>query len=69
MNLGELWTAVLEFVGRIIIPTWNDLIQYIPLLVAIGLIALVGGLVWMWQRNAAGNRSRVPRPIPDRTQE
>ena len=64
MNLGELWTAVLEFVGRIIIPTWNDLIQYIPLLVALGLIALVGGLAWMWQRNAAGNRSRVPRPIP-----
>ncbi len=64
MNLGELWTAILEFVGRVIIPTWNDLIQYIPLLVVLGLIALVGGLAWMWQRNAAANRSRVPRPIP-----
>ncbi len=64
MNLEELWTGILEFVAQIIIPIWNDLIQYLPLLVVFGLIALVLGLAWMWQRNAAGNRSRVPKPIP-----
>jgi hypothetical protein len=62
--IDQLWTAILDVVAQIIVPTWNDLIQYIPLLVILGLLAVVAGLAWMWQRNAAGNRSRVPRPVP-----
>jgi hypothetical protein len=62
--LGELWTGLLELVAAIIIPIWNDLIQYLPLLLALGIIATLAGLAWWWQRHAAANRSRVPKPIP-----
>ena len=64
MDLGELWTGILDTIAQIIIPVWNDLIEYLPLLIVFGIFAVLGGLAWMWQRNAAGNRSRVPRPIP-----
>jgi len=64
VNLGELWTGILEFVARIIIPIWNDLIQYLPLLIGLLLIVGIAGVALMWQQNAAGNRSRVPRRIP-----
>ncbi len=64
MNLDELWTGLLDTIAQIIIPVWNDLIGYIPVLVALGLIGIVGAVIWMWWVNAAGNRSRVPKPIP-----
>ncbi len=64
MNLGELWTAFLDLIGEIIIPVWNDLIAYIPLVLALLVLASVAGLAWAWQRNAAPNRSRVPPPLP-----
>ena len=64
MNLGEDWTFVLETTAQIIIPVWNDLIQYLPLLIVLLLIATIAGLIWMWQRNSATNRSRVPRRLP-----
>ncbi len=62
--LNELWSAILEVIAQIIIPVWNDLIQYLPLLLVMGLMGIVGLVAWMWMRNAEGNRSRVPRPIP-----
>lgn len=64
MNLDELWTFILDVTAQVIIPTWNDLIQYIPLLILLLLIVSVAGLAWYWQRNSAANRSRVPAPIP-----
>jgi len=64
VNLGELWTGILEFVAQIIIPVWSNLIQYLPLLVLLGLVAFVALLAWMWQRHGNENRSRVPKPIP-----
>lgn len=64
MNLGELWTGLLDIVSQVIIPVWNDLIQYIPLLLALLVILVVAGLAWGWQRNASANRPRVPRPLP-----
>lgn len=64
MNLGEIWTFILELIAQIIIPTWNNLIGYIPLLLALLLVLTIAGLAWYWQRNAAANRSRVPRPVP-----
>ncbi len=62
--INELWSGILEFIGQIIIPVWNDLIAYIPLLLALATLAIVAGVALMWRRNASGNRSRVPRPIP-----
>ena len=58
MNLGELWTGVLDLVAQVIIPVWNDLIQYIPLLLGLLILVSLAGLAWAWQRNATGNRSR-----------
>ena len=46
MNLGEAWTFVLEIIAQVVIPTWNDLIQYIPLLL-LGLVMVsIGMLIW-----------------------
>lgn len=64
MNLGDAWTFVLEIIGQIIIPVWNDLLGYLPLVVALLVVATLGGLVWSWQRNSAINRSRVPAALP-----
>ena len=64
MDFGELWTFLLEVIAQTIVPVWNDLIQYIPLLLMLLLIVSVVGLVWYWQRNSAVNRSRVPARIP-----
>jgi hypothetical protein len=62
--INDIWTAILEFVGQIMIPVWNDLIAYLPLLTVIGLLAVLGLLARMWRSNASNNRSRVPRPLP-----
>jgi len=64
VNLGEIWTFLLELIAQIIIPTWNNLIQYLPLLLALLLVVTIFALAWYWQRNAAANRSRVPRRVP-----
>ena len=64
MNLNELWTWILETTAAIIIPVWNDLIQYLPLLLSFAILGIVGAVAWMWRVNAAGNASRVPKPIP-----
>ena len=64
MNLGEIWTFILEFIAQVILPTWNNLIQYIPLLLALLVLVSLAGLAWYWQRNMAANRPRVPRPLP-----
>lgn len=64
MNLDEIWTILLDFIATVIIPVWNDLIQYIPLLLLLLLIATGAWLAWYWRRNSAINRPRVPRPMP-----
>jgi hypothetical protein len=64
VNLGELWTGILDLIAQVIIPVWNDLIDFIPLALGLLVLVSVAGLAWAWQRNAAGNRSRVPRPLP-----
>ena len=64
MNLGELWTGFLDLVAQVVVPVWNDLIGYIPWLLGLLVLASIAGLAWAWQRNAAGNRSRVPKPLP-----
>lgn len=64
MNFGEVWTGLLEFVATLIIPIWNDMIQYIPLLlIGVSILSLLG-LLRYWQRNSAANRPRVPKPRP-----
>jgi len=64
VNLADLWTGLLDLVAQVIIPVWNDLIAYIPVAIALLLLLGVAGLTWAWHRNAAGNRSRVPRTLP-----
>ena len=64
MNLNELWTWILETTAAIIIPVWNDLIQYLPLLLLFAILGIVGAVFWMWRVNSAANASRVPRPVP-----
>ena len=64
MNLNELWTWILETTAAIIIPVWNDLIQYLPLLLLFAILGIVGAVFWMWRVNSAGNASRVPKPVP-----
>jgi hypothetical protein len=64
VNLNELWTWILDTTAAVIIPVWNDLIQYLPLLLVFAIIGIVGAVFWMWRVNSARNASRVPRPIP-----
>jgi plastocyanin len=59
----DLWTQFLTLLSQVITPTWNDLLQYMPLLF-VGLILLsVAALMRSWQRNAALNRPRVVVPV------
>ena len=64
MNLNELWTWVLETIAAVIIPVWNDLIGYLPLVLVFAILGILGAVIWMWHVNSAGNASRVPKPIP-----
>jgi hypothetical protein len=64
VNLDQVWTAFLDLIAQVIIPTWNNLIQYLPVLIGLLVIVSIAGLAWAWQRNAAANRPRVPRAIP-----
>jgi len=64
VNLDPIWSGFLDVVAQIIIPTWNNLIQYLPLLLVLLTIVSIATLAWVWQRNAATNRSRVPKPLP-----
>ncbi len=64
MNLNELWTWILETTAAIIIPVWNDLIQYLPLLLVVAILGVIGLVGSMWWVNASRNASRVPRPLP-----
>ena len=64
MNLGELWTFLLELIGQILVPVWKDLIQYIPVLILLLVVVAIAWLAWTWQRNAAANRPRIPRRSP-----
>lgn len=59
----DLWTQFLNILSQVIMPNWNDLLQYMPLLF-VGLILLSGAaLARTWQHNAAINRPRVPAPV------
>jgi plastocyanin len=59
-----IWDQALDLTSRFVMPAWDTLLQYLPLL----LIGLLGvsllGIVWGWRRNTALNRSRVPAALP-----
>lgn len=59
----DLWTSFLNLLSQVITPTWNDLLQYMPLLI-LGLVALsVLYLGRVWAANAALNRPRVSQRV------
>jgi plastocyanin len=61
---AQVWDQALDLVSRFVVPAWDTLLQYIPLLL-IGLLLLaIPGMAWGWRRNSALNRSRVPAPLP-----
>ena len=62
--INDLWTGILETIAQVVIPAWNDLIQYLPLLLVVALLGIVGAVIWMWRVNSAANASRVTKPIP-----
>ena len=62
--INDLWTGILDTIAQVVIPVWNDLIQYLPLLVVFAILGILSAVIWMWQVNRAGNASRVPKPIP-----
>jgi hypothetical protein len=57
----DLWTQILDLMSRVVTPVWQELLQYIPLLLLALLGLLVALIVWAWQRNAAINRPRLAR--------
>lgn len=62
--IEELWTAILDIVAQVIIPVWNDLIQYLPLLLVLAVLGIIGLVAAMWWSNSRANASRVPTPVP-----
>jgi plastocyanin len=61
----DLWTSFLNFVSQIVTPTWNDLLQYMPLLI-LGLVGLsVMYLARVWTANMALNRPRIPQRVTE----
>jgi plastocyanin len=62
--LFDLWDGVLDIVSRILLPAWNDLIQYLPLLL-LGLVALVLLLLARsWRRASGPNQPRMAPRLP-----
>lgn len=59
-----IWNQVLDLLSRFVMPVWDTLLQYIPLLLMGLLLLAFGGFAWAWRRNAALNRSRVPAAVP-----
>lgn len=57
------WTSFLNLVAEVVTPVWNNLLQYMPLLILGVLGLMVLGLTRSWSANAALNRSRVPQRI------
>lgn len=65
----DLWTQFLELVESIIVPVWNDLIQYTPLLLVGLFVAVLALIVRSWRKSGARNRSRVTARRPGRVPE
>nr|MBA2570502.1 hypothetical protein [Chloroflexota bacterium] len=60
----DLWTQFLDLLQQLVAPVWNDLIQYLPLvMIALGMLVM-GAVALAWRRSMGKNRSRVPRRRP-----
>jgi hypothetical protein len=57
----DAWTRILDLVSQLVTPVWNELIQYIPLLLLLLLGLVLAVVAWSWQRNAALNRPSLAR--------
>src|SRR5262245_16422805 len=59
--METIWNAILDLMSQVIMPVWEDLLQYIPLLLLLLLVLVLALVVWAWQRNAVLNRPRLAR--------
>lgn len=58
-SLLTAWSALLDFLSRIILPNWNDVLKWIPALL-LGLIVLtIAPLLIVWTRNRRVTASRM----------
>lgn len=57
------WTAFLGLLSKVITPVWNDLLQYMPLLLFVLAGMVVLSVARSWSANAALNRSRVAQRV------
>lgn len=59
----DLIGSLFQLLEQLLLPAWDDLIAYVPLLL-IGLMVLTfAWLAWKWRGAAARNQARVPRPL------
>jgi plastocyanin len=61
MPWTDLWTKVLDWLGLVITPNWNDVIGWLPSLLALLLIVIFLLIAARWAANLRFNQSRVPR--------
>lgn len=59
----DLWTRILDFLLQLVAPVWNELIQYLPVLLLGAVILLAAETLRQWRRAGELNRSRVPRRL------
>ena len=69
-GLERAWDGFLDFLARIIIPNWGDVINVLPILVVLGLLGpalTLLGLLWvhyLFTRKRGRVRVADPEPVP-----
>ena len=64
-TLQQAWANILDWLSKVLLPDWNDVLKWVPALVLglVGLFVLV--LARAWLSNSAGNRVRRIAPLSE----
>ncbi|MGH2406898.1 MAG: hypothetical protein ACRDF7_02305, partial [Candidatus Limnocylindrales bacterium] len=64
-TLQQAWANILDWLSRVLLPDWNDVLKWVPALVLglVGLFLLVFAMAW-W-RNGDSNRVRRIAPLSE----